>query len=155
MENWKTEESVDSLGVVVRNKRSLLLTVLCILTWVACGTYLMILLFSLSNSNLQRAFSNTSTSANTWFFFNSFVFPFCCALGAIFMFLLKRWGFWIYCIGQIPPIIYSIYSIVGMSGVFGSYMFFGLLMNCFPIAFLIMYALEMKKLTQKQVSIDF
>jgi hypothetical protein len=155
MENWKTEESVDSLGVVVKNRRSLLLTVLCILTWVACAYYLVVIILAVSNPFFGKSIQNASRFGNTWFFLNSFVFPSFCAVGALFMFLLKRWGFWIYCLGQVPPILYSIYMLVGLSGMFGSYMFFGILLNCFPIAFLVMYAIEMKKLTGKSVSIDF
>lgn len=155
MENWKTEDSVDSLGVQLKNKRTILLTVVCILTWVGCGFPLVNTALSFLKTDLSKAFVNTNNYGETWFFLEWLVFPILCALGAIFMFQLKRWGFWIYCLGQIPPVVFSVYSIIGLTDNLGSGVFFGLLWNCLSIAFVIVYATEMNKLTRKPVSTDF
>lgn len=155
MENWKTEESVDSLGVQLKNRRSILLTVICILTWIGCGFPLIISMLSLFNSDLSKAFANVDRYSGIWFFLEWFIFPSLCALGAIFMFQLKRWGFWIYCLGQIPPVVFSIYMTIGLTKSLGSGVFFGLLWNCFSIAFVILYATEMNKLSRKPISTDF
>lgn len=155
MENWKTEESVDSLSVQLENKRSTLLLVACILTWVGCILPLLFLGMSFLVSAFAKAFAGTGGFFGIWFFFRWLIFPILCAVGALFMFLLKRWGFWIYCLGQIPPVLYSVYQMIVLTKNPGSGVFFGLLLNCFSIAFVIIYALEMNKLAKKRVSTDF
>jgi hypothetical protein len=155
MESWQTEESVDSLGVQLQNKRSVLLTVLCILTWIGCAFPLVLTGMSILSSDLAKAFVDTNTYSGAWFFLDWLVFPSLCTLGAILMFRLKRWGFWIYCLGQVPPLVYSVYMIIGLTKSLGSGVFFGLLWNCISIAFIVMYAVEMNKLSRKPVSTDF
>lgn len=155
MESWQSEESVDSLGVELKGKRSVLLTVVCILTWIGCGFSLVLAGLSLFNSDLTKAFTNVSRYSGTWYFLEWFGFPILCTLGAVFMFQLKRWGFWIYCLGQIPPVVFSIYTTIGLTKSLGPGIFFGFLMNCFSIAFVILYATEMNKLSRKPVSTDF
>lgn len=155
MENWQTEESVDSLGVQLQHKRSILLTVVCILTWVGCAFPFVLTGMSLLSSDLKNAFAGINNYSGAWFFLSWLVFPVLCSLGAVFMFRLKRWGFWIYCLGQVPPIIFSVYTIVSLTKSLGSGMFFGILWNCLSIAFVIVYASEMKKMSRKPVSTDF
>lgn len=155
MENWQTEDSVDSLGVQLQNKRSVLLTVLCILTWIGCAFPFVLTGMSFLSSDLTKAFIDTDKYSETWFFLDWLIFPSLCTLGAIFMFRLKRWGFWIYCLGQIPPLVFSVYMIIGMTKSLGSGVFFGLLWNCLSIAFIVVYAAEMNKLSRKPVSTDF
>lgn len=155
MESWRTEEAVDSLEVSLKNRRSIALTVVCILTWVGCGIPFALNALAFFSTDLTKAFIGTNSYSGIWFFLDWFVFPAMCALGAIFMFRLKRWGFWIYCLGQIPPIVYSVFNIVGMTKSLGSGMFFGLLWNCLSIAFIVVYAVEMNKLSRKPVSTDF
>lgn len=155
MESWRTEEAVDSLEVSLKNRRSLALIVVCILTWVGCGIPLVINAMAFFSANLTKAFMGTDTYFGIWFFLDWFIFPALCALGAVFMFRLKRWGFWIYCLGQIPPVVYSVYNIIGMTKSLGSGVFFGLLWNCLSIAFIVVYAVEMNKLSRKPISTDF
>lgn len=155
MESWRTEEAVDSLGVQLQNKRSIILTVVCVLTWVGSGFPLILAGLSVFKTDLTKAFEGTDSYSGAWYFLNWFVFPVLCVLGAICMFRLKRWGFWIYCLGQIPPIIYSIYMTITVTRSLGPGMFFGLLLNCLSIAFVIVYAVEMNKLSRKPVSTDF
>lgn len=155
MENWQTEESVDSLGVQLQNKRSVLLTVVCILTWVGCAFPFVFTGMAFLSSDLAKAFGDTDKYSGAWFFLEWLVFPVLCSLGAVFMFRLKRWGFWIYCLGQIPPVIFSVYMIIGLTKSLGPGVFFGLLWNCLSIAFIVIYAVEMNKLSRKPVSTDF
>jgi len=156
MESWRTEEAVDSLGVQLKDKRSVLLTVVCILTWVGCAFPLIITgLAFFRTSDLSKAFSGMGAYSDLWFFLSWLVFPILCSVGALLMFLLKRWGFWIYFLGQVPPVIYSVYTIITLTKSLGSGVFFGLLMNCLSIGFIIVYAVEMSKLSRKPVSTDF
>ena len=114
MESWRTEEAVDSLEISLKNRRSIALTVVCILTWVGCGIPFAINVLAFFSTDLTKAFVGTSNYSGWWFFLDWFVFPVMCALGAIFMFRLKRWGFWIYCAGKIQSILFSIYTKVGI-----------------------------------------
>lgn len=155
MESWRTEEAVDSLEVSLKNRRSIALTVVCILTWVGCGIPFTINTLAFFSTDLTKAFIGTDKYSGIWFFLDWFAFPALCALGAIFMFRLKRWGFWIYCLGQIPPVVYSVFHIIGLTKSLGSGMFFGLLWNCLSIAFIVVYAVEMNKLSRKPISTDF
>ncbi|WP_300664924.1 hypothetical protein [Fluviicola sp.] len=155
MENWKTEESVDSLEVRLKDKRSILLLVICILTWVGSMYSLVMLLLSLAASNLFKAFQDVSPKSGLFFFGFGILSPVLCSLGAFLMFSLKRWGFWIYFLGEFPPIVFSVYTMLALTKSFGGGMFFGLLTNLIPIAFIVMYAIEMGKLNKKPVSIDF
>lgn len=155
MENWQTEESVDSLGVQPESKRSTLLTVACILTWVGCILQFLYLGMSYFLSALAAALIESDGFSGVWFIFQWLLPPILCTIGAIFMFMLKRWGFWIYCLGEIPPVLYSIYLMIRLTKNPGYGVFFGLLLNCFSIAFVIIYALEMNKLARKPVSTDF
>lgn len=155
MENWKTEESVDSLEIQLPNKRSILLLVICILTWVGSLYSLVMILLSLTVSNFLKAFQDVSVESSVWFFGIGIIGPVLCSLGAFFMFNLKRWGFWIYCLGEVPPVLYSIYTTLAITKSWGGGMFFGIMANLFPIAFIVMYAIEMNKLSRKLVSTDF
>ncbi len=155
MENWRTEEAVDSLEVQLKNRRSIVLTVVCILTWVGCGIPFILSTISFFSSDLVKAFADTDKYSGAWYFLDWLVFPVLCALGAFFMFRLKRWGFWIYCAGQIPPIIFSVYMVISLTKSLGSGVFFGLLWNCLSIAFVVVYAVEMNKLSRKPISTDF
>ncbi|MNU94579.1 hypothetical protein D3C71_845650 [compost metagenome] len=155
MENWKTEESVDSLEVQLKNKRSLLLLVICILTWVGSLYSLAMILISLAVSDVFKAFQDVPAESEAFFFGFGILSPFLCALGAFFMFRLKRWGFWIYLLGEFPPVAYSIYMMFALTKSVGGGMFFGLVANLIPIAFIVMYAIEMGKLNKKPVSVDF
>lgn len=156
MENWKTEESVDSLEIQLSNKRSILLLVICILTWVgSLYSFVMMLITSFTASAITRVFQDGSFATTYWYFILGTLGPILCSLGALFMFRLKRWGFWIYCLGEIPPVIYSVYTMLALTKSWGSGMFFGILANLFPMAFIVMYAIEMSKLSRKPVSTDF
>ena len=155
MENWQTEESVDSLGVQLQNKRSTLLIVACILTWVGCIFQLVYLGMSFFVSVVAKALDGSDYQSDLWFLLRWLLPPILCTIGAIFMFMLKRWGFWVYCLGEIPPVLFSIYTMIGLTKNPGSGVFFGLLLNGFSIAFVIIYAMEMSKLARKPVSTDF
>lgn len=155
MENWKTEESVDSLEIQLPNKRSLLLLVICILTWVGSLYSFVMMLMTLTASNVFKVFQEGSFESTYWYYVLGTLGPILCSLGALFMFRLKRWGFWIYCLGEIPPVIFSIYTMLALTKSWGGGMFFGILANLFPLAFIVMYAIEMGKLTRKPISTDF
>jgi len=65
-----------------------------------------------------------------------------CLMGAIMMWKRKKMGFYIYTVGEIAPPIISM-VVLGMSGL-GAFGIFGFII---PIAFIIMYALNLKHLS--------
>lgn len=67
-----------------------------------------------------------------------------CLVGVIMMWKLKKTGFYIYVIGEIAPIILP-FVLLGGFGVLGT---MALIMGMiFPIAFIIMYALNLKHMS--------
>ncbi len=155
MESWRTEEALDSLEVQLKNRRTLLLTVVCILTWVSCGIIFTVTTYGLMATAVYNPTADSSEYTGALFFLDWLILPALCTAGAIFMFRLKRWGLWIYCLGKVPAILFSIYTIMGLVKSLGSGLFWGLLWNAISIAFIVVYASEMNKLSRKPVSTDF
>lgn len=156
MESWRTEEAVDSLEVTLKNRRTILLTVICILTWVSCGfSFIFAALGFISRKAAIKNLVDFSEYTGVWFFMNWFILPALCLVGAILMFRLRRWGFWIYCLGKAPSILFSIYTMLAITKSLGPGLFWGLLWNSISIAFIVIYAVEMNKLSRKPISTDF
>jgi len=67
-----------------------------------------------------------------------------CLAGVLMMWKLKKTGFYIYLVGEIAPAIAS-FALLGGFGALGTFaMIIGLI---FPIAFIIMYALNLKHMS--------
>lgn len=66
-----------------------------------------------------------------------------CLFGVLQMAKLKKMGYYLYLVGQLISIILPI-VLVGFSGLFGGIM---ILMAIFPIAFIIMYGLNLKHMS--------
>ena len=66
-----------------------------------------------------------------------------CLFGALMMWKLRKVGFYVYVCGQLLGIIVPI-ILIGFSGVFGGLM---ALTSIFPIAFIIMYAFNLKHMS--------
>jgi hypothetical protein len=67
-----------------------------------------------------------------------------CLIGVLMMWKLKKTGFYIYLVGEIAPAIFS-FALMGGFGALGTMMMItGLI---FPIAFIIMYALNLKQMS--------
>lgn len=139
------------------------LQVLCILTFVGAGITTLSTLFSIftigqlenSMKAMDDVFSNTDSGID---FGNSYrwtkisyvlslIGAILCLTGALFMWRLKKIGFYIYIIGQILPLIGSFMTMNSMfkNSMFAGFgmiaMVFGML---FPVAFIIMYGLNLK-----------
>ncbi len=139
------------------NQRPVFILVLCILTWAACGLGLVSGLFQLwSYSALTKmtaqigaqTFGDNYYALTFWSAIATLVSSVLCALGAFFMFKLKKIGFFIYLFGQILMMSYTVYSslaikVPGLGGFFTS---MGLIALIFPIAFIIMYGVNYKHL---------
>ncbi len=156
-------ELLDSQKTEASGKRPSFLTVLCILTFVGAGFGIIGGLFGiLTMGTMER----TMTAANSLTqgspigidFENAYrwmkiaqvlnlVGSALCLAGALFMWNVRKLGFYIYVPGQVLPIIGSFMT---MNSVFGGSILgnFGIAMTVFsmifPIAFIIMYGLNLK-----------
>lgn len=141
-------------------QRPVFLTVLCILTFVGAGLAIISALFSvLTMGQIESSFGqmNEALSEVDMDFSNSYrwvkisyVLNLCggllCLAGALFMWKLKKIGFFIYILGQLLPLFGSFMTMNSINlGVFAG---FGIVMTVigmlFPIAFIIMYGLNLK-----------
>lgn len=94
-------ETVD--GLEVRPKQSLaFLNILCLLTWLYFLVSSLVFLFYTFNVGKYQGIINAQNGVHFWWvaFFACFV-PFISALGALLLFLKKRWGFIVYVIGHL------------------------------------------------------
>ena len=139
------------------NQRPVFILVLCILTWTACGIGLLSGLFqlwsysaltSLTNKIGTQTLGENYQALTFWSATATLVSSVLCALGAFFMFKLKKIGFFIYLIGQISMMTYSVYSSLAIKiPGFGGFMTsMGLIALIFPIAFIVMYGINFKHL---------
>jgi hypothetical protein len=132
------------------------LKVLCILTWVGSGigliTGIIGLMATSSVSSLDYGNSTVNSAlgaANTIQYVN-LICVILCIVGAVMMWQLKKAGFFIYIVGELVPLIASLILLGGLSSVagpFGGAMAAGAFIGAlFPIAFIVMYALNLKHL---------
>lgn len=143
----ENDSSVDQLEVVLPFKRSILLTVCCILTWVFSSLYFINFIISLvASSSIFGMFGVRMSLSGIFPALENTLFLFLCAFGAFLMWKGKRYGYFVYIAGQVPPIIYSLYIIFAQTNSVGSSLFFGVLWNCFPIAFLILYGTQLQEI---------
>ena len=137
------------------SQRPVFLTVLCILTWAACGIALisgLIQLWSYSaiseitNRVGNQAFGENYYAIMFWSTIATFVSAIICALGAFFMFRLKKIGFFIYLFGQVIAIFFSVFPAFStkIPEIGGVLVLIGLVSLIFPIAFIIMYGVHFK-----------
>jgi len=140
------------------------LKVLCILSFVGVGFsiimsivgYVGLAALSTMSNSLSSGFGdapgmNEATSSmnalinnGALYYMLLIVAALICLVGVIMMWKLKKTGFYIYVIGEIIPAILP-FILLGGFGVFGTMAFvFGLI---FSIAFIIMYALNLKHMS--------
>lgn len=147
------------------SKRPVFLTVLCILTWVGCAIGLVGAIGSIGMSSaasgmstqmqstgdpeLDRsmaAITEASNSAMKYASMISWINLLCivaCALGAFFMWQLKKTGFYIYTAGELIPVVASIALLGSMPGG-GLFAGLGMIAAIIPVAFVVMYGLNLK-----------
>jgi hypothetical protein len=145
--------------VVETKKRPQFLTVLCILSFVGIGIGVISGLYSLMTFSSTIALMQGSAglfggelgesidALIKWgqtVYIIDIVSALICLGGVLMMWNLKKTGFFIYLIGEIAPAIAS-FALMGGFGPLGTMaMVFGLI---FPIAFIIMYGLNLKHMS--------
>ncbi|MDH4473637.1 MAG: hypothetical protein QE487_13590 [Fluviicola sp.] len=145
---------IDELEVNVAPKRSNFLMVLCILTWVGSGLAILVYgyLYLIMGQMFRalQAFGGDRPKELNWVMWNyliSAIAPVFCIVGAVLMWKLKRLGFYIYLLGQLPPILFSFYTWLVIAGKYNSEsLFFAVLLNIIPIGFIVMYAINIRQM---------
>jgi len=138
---------VDELESAIPAKRSNFLTVLCILTWVGSGLWIIWGMFALP------LVLKTDFGWIRLLTILKVVMPLFCIAGSVLMWFLKKWGFVLYVIGELTPALLVIYlSIVfGESSVEFS-LVLSVISSAIPIGFVVMYALQLKDMHWKTPS---
>ncbi len=147
-------DTVDELEVNPIRKRSAFLTVLCILTWIYCAFLLFWAFYAMFNQRDEArhvSFVRQMRPENhiPWYLLQLLP-PVFCAIGAGFMWMLNRWGFVIYTIGQLTPIVFSFYTAIALDGIQGASLIFTILANVVPIGFIALYAINLPSMRWKK-----
>jgi len=146
-------------------QRPVFITVLCILTFVGVGFSIISSIFGIfTMSMLENVmtsigdtvgenddFSQSLDNSYRWskiIYILSIIGSIICLVGALLMWKLRKLGYFIYIVGQITPLIGTVLSAGSMSNdneIFGNFGVFSVIISMFfPIAFLIMYGLNLK-----------
>lgn len=148
--------------------RPTFLTVLCILAFIGngLGFFQGIMAYVMSGvySNMFRMMSRVQNSAIRrdfdqvydiiammgWWGIMMIAGSLICITGAIFMWKQKKAGFYTYLIGQLLPIITMLlfFSSTVPGEMIGAVIFIGILSSIFPVAFIIMFATNLKYLNK-------
>lgn len=146
--------------------RPMFLTVLCILTFIGAGIGILTSIwgaltlettianleasegaFGSLGSSFEGMMSKQAENMRKWGMLNHLINVFgniFCLLGALWMWNLKKNGYYVYVIGQIVPLVATFVLLGGSGmGMFAGLAFIGAL---FPIAFIIMYGVNFKYL---------
>lgn len=142
-------------------QRPVFITVLCILTWV--GSFLGLIggvfqlytysaLRQLNSQFTQNGLTEGSSGYLFWIAMGTILGSLLCSLGAIFMFRLKKLGFFIYLVGQLIPLAGSVYSMLVVSAGVQMLQTFSVISTgvgmIFPIAFIVMYGVNLKHMNK-------
>lgn len=148
---------IDETDLMIASRqrtRSTFLTVLCVFTWI--GSFIIIIqslimvylygeLISSSNSFLK-----SSSNEVGWMYYSGVIGFICslgCVAGAIFMWNLKRIGYYIYLFAQLTPIIFLGFILLSnSSGNIEGLVLWLFITSIIPIAFIVMYSLNLKDL---------
>jgi hypothetical protein len=155
------QQNMDQLNPSdVIKKRPAFLTVLCILSFVGIGIGFISALYSIftfsrsvelmnqyGDMMSSSPFGGMMDSLVKWgqtLYIIQLIANLICLAGVLMMWNLKRMGYFIYVIGEIAPAIAS-FALIGGYGPLGTFaMMIGLI---FPIAFIIMYGLNLKQMS--------
>lgn len=139
-----TEEKdvVDELEVTLQLRRTAFLSVLCILTWIWCAIILIYTIIAFSTAFVENAAFFDHIGTNLFWFLITAGSALFCTLGAMMMWFLNRWGFVLYTVGQLAPILFSFYRAIIIEEIHGVSLIFTILFNVIPIGFIVLYAIN-------------
>lgn len=146
---------VDELEAGPGNRTSPMLKVLCILTWVySFFSCFLFILFFFSSKNLETIFSDVHWSSSFWVFIRFFGAPLVCSVGAILMWNKNKWGYILYMIAELTPVLHAFYITIFVLQVKGPGVFFTVILNIIPIVFAVLYSLQLPYLKPLKLKKD-
>lgn len=146
------ENLIDNDHLENRRRRTVFLTVLCILTWIgAAGVFVFNAYGFNENLKAQRLFgSSPRLTLLLWVTLINCSGSLISAAGSIYMWRLKKAGFYVYAVGQLAPLIFSAYVLAAANkNILSAPPAVSIVLLCWfviPIGFLIMYGLQLKHL---------
>lgn len=160
MEDLLNDELLDS-GTEVQHKRPVFLLVICILTFVGAGLGLLTSVFAiLTMSQTEEVYAQMNTigtdigidftESYKWTKISNYANLLgnaLCLTGALFMFKLRKLGYYIYIPGQFIPLIGAYLAMDSMftGGLFAGIGMISIVLNAMiAIAFIVMYGLNLK-----------
>ncbi len=146
------EDTVDELETSPIRKRTDFLTVLCILTWVGSGASILFYGYQLLFLGAIQREIGVSAGWAVLISILNMIAPIFCVVGSVFMWNLKKQGFFIYLFGQLIPILVSFYIALVVNNIKGPSLVFAILANVIPMGFIVLYGLQLKDLRSKPVS---
>lgn len=146
------EDTVDELETNPIRKRTDFLTVLCILTWVGSGASFLFYGYQLLFFGAIQREVGISSGWAVLISLSNIIAPVFCVVGSVFMWNLKKQGFFIYLFGQSIPILISFYSAIVVSQIKGPSLMFAILANVIPMGFIVLYGLQLKDLRSIPIS---
>jgi hypothetical protein len=151
------QELLDELEVRKLNKRPVFITVLCILTWVGSGIlffwhgfqyYMMSALYNtIAQMNTIVGSSDNTSNSLAWMLWGYLISCVCCLIcagAAVVMWKQRKWGFYLYTVAEITPLVISFYAIFGLGGMQFSSMAYLVATSIIPIGFVVMYGVNLK-----------
>lgn len=147
---------LDELSATDRlQQRPVFLTVLCVLTFVGSGLYIIYSFYTFSwISGLGEGMTGDLMETEfgnylRWYKLERYVAiigAIGCSIGAYFMLKMKRFGFYIYVVSQILPLALGVVTMNSLGGA-GGFQFITLILSAiFPVGFIILYSLNYKYL---------
>lgn len=150
MENNNLIDGFEAPGT---SRRPAFLTVLCILTWIGCALVIGVFGYGyLSLAPMLNEWAGDIPNELSWMLWNmivSCIGALVCLLGSIVMWNFRRWGFYVYLVGQVVPIVMTTYVMMivnsGMKAGASELLMIAVWV-LIPIGFIVMYALHLKYL---------
>lgn len=135
--------------------RPAFLKVLCILTWVGSGigliSGLLAIIGSSASESAFRSLGDATLENMKMIQYAGLACTVLCIIGSVMMWQLKKAGFFIYLIGELAPIVLSFIILGSLTSTGGAITggiaaAAGVIGAIFPVAFVIMYAANLKHL---------
>lgn len=145
-------ETTDELEVrAPKFKLKTELIVICILTLVFSGIFLLVNLWVIGFGKIN----NYGSFGPFIYYFEKIFAHLLCIAGAILLLLKNKVGYWIYCLGQIPPILFAFYFMVFLTKSPLGGMLAGFIWQFIPIGFWIMMTIGRNNTFRKVISTNF
>lgn len=144
-------ETTDEQEVQSKFKLKTELIVVCILTFAVSFILLLWNTWFICFGKIN----NFGSQGALFFFFKEFIAHILCIAGCVLLLCKLKWGYWIYCLGQIPPVLFAVYFAASSSkDIFGG-LLTALFTQFIPIGFWVMVTVARNTSFRKVISTIF